>query len=250
MTTIIPENQPINPPSLVALMDALKRNIMLGINCAKIGTIVSFDAGASGVRPATATVQIAQQQVTGIDNNGNKTYAAYPQLELVPVFFPCGGGFTLTFPVQAGDECLLLFSDRDIDNWYQNGAWQPPYSGRTHDMSDAIALVGLRSCPRALGGISTTSTQLRSDDGTTYVEVKAGQLVNVVAPAGCKITTPTLTVTGVLTVQNVAGDTIGSTVNGGFKTTGGDIIADTISLKEHIHSGVQSGGSNTGVPVP
>lgn len=31
--------------------------------------------------------------------------------------------------------------------------------------------------------------------------------------------------------------------------TGGDVIADGISLKNHHHGGVQSGGSNTGVPV-
>ena len=31
--------------------------------------------------------------------------------------------------------------------------------------------------------------------------------------------------------------------------TGGDVIADGISLKNHHHTGVQSGGSNTGGPV-
>jgi phage baseplate assembly protein V len=31
---------------------------------------------------------------------------------------------------------------------------------------------------------------------------------------------------------------------------GGDVLADTISLKHHVHSGVQSGPSNTGAPVP
>jgi phage baseplate assembly protein V len=31
---------------------------------------------------------------------------------------------------------------------------------------------------------------------------------------------------------------------------GGDVLADTVSLKHHVHSGVQSGASNTGQPVP
>lgn len=30
--------------------------------------------------------------------------------------------------------------------------------------------------------------------------------------------------------------------------TGGDVIADGISLKTHVHGGVQTGGGNTGVP--
>jgi phage baseplate assembly protein V len=34
------------------------------------------------------------------------------------------------------------------------------------------------------------------------------------------------------------------------KVIGGDVLADTISLKNHVHSGVQAGLSNTDVPVP
>ena len=35
----------------------------------------------------------------------------------------------------------------------------------------------------------------------------------------------------------------------GIDITNGDVVADGISLKTHVHSGVQSGGSNTGAPV-
>jgi phage baseplate assembly protein V len=34
------------------------------------------------------------------------------------------------------------------------------------------------------------------------------------------------------------------------QVNGGDVVADTISLKTHVHSGVQAGPSNTGAPVP
>jgi len=37
-------------------------------------------------------------------------------------------------------------------------------------------------------------------------------------------------------------------VNGSIDTTG-DIVADTVSLKTHVHSGVTAGGSDTGGPV-
>jgi phage baseplate assembly protein V len=33
------------------------------------------------------------------------------------------------------------------------------------------------------------------------------------------------------------------------KVTGGDVICDGISLKTHVHSGVQTGSGNTGAPV-
>lgn len=45
---------------------------------------------------------------------------------------------------------------------------------------------------------------------------------------------------------NVTGDIH---VTGAIDATG-DIVAGTVSLKTHIHSGVQSGGSTSGPPVP
>lgn len=35
----------------------------------------------------------------------------------------------------------------------------------------------------------------------------------------------------------------------GITVDSGDVVADGISLKTHVHGGVQSGGSNTGIPV-
>ena len=37
--------------------------------------------------------------------------------------------------------------------------------------------------------------------------------------------------------------------NNGINVTNGDIVVDSISLKTHVHGGVQSGGSNTGTPI-
>lgn len=45
---------------------------------------------------------------------------------------------------------------------------------------------------------------------------------------------------------NVTGDIH---VTGSIDATG-DIVASTVSLKTHLHSGVTTGGSNTGQPVP
>ncbi len=37
--------------------------------------------------------------------------------------------------------------------------------------------------------------------------------------------------------------------NSGLSITGGDVTADTVSLKSHVHSGVESGTDETGTPV-
>lgn len=159
------------PPNLQTLLAALKREIKKEINCAKVGVIQSFDAATQ-----TAVIEIAQLQVTSISADGTQTLSPYPLLANVPVYFPAGGGFTMTFPIAAGDECLVVFNDRQIDNWLANGAGLAPTIGRIHDLSDGFAYVGVRSAPRALADVSTTAAQLRSDDGDTLVEVSSGKI--------------------------------------------------------------------------
>jgi hypothetical protein len=56
-----------------------------------------------------------------------------------------------------------------------------------------------------------------------------------------------LTVVGNVTIMGNGSGTVnasGCTIN----LTGGDVIADGISLKNHTHSGVVVGGANTGKP--
>ena len=152
------------------------------------GIIVSFNAGAQ-----TAVVQLA---ITATVENEN---AAPSNMKIavisdVPVEFPSGGGYTLTFPVAAGDECMVDFCARCIDSWWQSSGVQNPVSARIHDLSDAVCRVGVRSKPRAVGGISTSSVQLRSDDGGNYVEI-AGSNVNIVGVAEINLTAPAITLT-------------------------------------------------------
>lgn len=171
MTTIQPTLQKPTPPSLQATLDQHKREVQMSINCARIGVIKAFDAANQ-----TVTVAVAQQQVSSVSPQGVRTIMAIPELYVLPVVFPSGGGFTLTFPVKVGDECLVVFNDRELDNWLTSGAGSTPTTGRLHDLSDGIAIVGLRSNPRALTGVSTTAVQIRSDDQQTLIEIAPGKI--------------------------------------------------------------------------
>ncbi|QAB30886.1 Gp138 family membrane-puncturing spike protein [Pantoea ananatis] len=185
------------------------------------GIVQSFDP-----ETCTCTVQpaIAGQ---GVDERGQIKSAPLPLLMDVPVIFPRGGGCTITFPVKEGDECLVIFSDRCIDFWWQNGGVQEPVDPRQHDLSDAFAIVGPQSQAQKISGISTTSVQVRTDDGSSFIELMQGGNVN--------ITTPLLTVNGNVQVN-------------GTVTSTGDQVAKGISQTGHVHSGVQSGSSQTGGP--
>lgn len=130
------------------------------------GLIESYDPEAQ-----TASVQPALKGFV-IAETGEKESVDLPLLVDVPVVFPTGGGFSLTFPVRSGDECLVVFASRCIDGWWASGGVQPPLEGRMHDLSDGFALVGPRSQTRLLEPpADDVAVQLRSDDGRAFVEI-------------------------------------------------------------------------------
>ena len=172
------------------------------------------------------------------------------------MIFPRGGGCTLTFPVEAGDECLVIFADRCIDFWWQNGGIQEPVDDRMHDLSDAFCIVGPQSQARKISGINTSATQLRSDDGSTYFELNPDTgKIKIVAPGGLDVVTPLADFSEKVTIHGLLtwlGGMVGSVVSGvASKITGaveflGSVKANGKPIDDtHTHGGVQRGGSNT-----
>lgn len=148
-----------------------------------------------------------------------------------PVQFPSGGGVTLTFPVKEGDECLLVFASRCIDAWWQQGDVQTQAEFRMHDLSDGFAVIGFRSVPNALSpAADPDKVQLRSDDASTLIELDPdGQVITLTAPGGVTINADV-------------------TVNGTIDATG-EVTGNGTALHTHHHSGVTTGGGNTGPPT-
>ena len=104
--------------------EALKREIFSQMRCALPGKVVSFDAGTQ-----TACIQ------PGIVSGG----VVLPLLTDVPVFMP------VSFMVNPGDYCLVVFADVDIDRWLVSGEAEEPGSGRMHSLSDGFAFVGFKA---------------------------------------------------------------------------------------------------------
>ena len=190
-----------------------------------------------------------------------------PLLLDCPVHFPSGGGHTLTFPLATGDEVLVVFAARCIDGWHESAAVAPQAEVRLHDLSDGFCIPKVWSRPKALSGISTAATQLRSDDGSTFIELNATtQAVSIMAPGGVVVTAPTAvfncstsvtinspqtTCTGALTVGGLLTYQGGMVGSGGGTAADitGDLINNGINLHSHAHSGVQPGAGTTGGPV-
>lgn len=186
----------------------------------------------------TITAQCALQ-VQAQKPDGSFVPMNFPPFVDVPVFFPSGGGMTLTFPIKVGDECLVVFASRCIDGWWASGCpagqgpvqppvpiqTQPQLEFRMHDLSDGFAFVGISSVPNVPASISTSAVELRNADQSMVVRLN---------PTSKQID---VTTSGVLNLT-------AATVN--IRSTGNNTNIDGKTFLTHQHSGVQAGGSNTG----
>lgn len=214
----------IRPAELQETLERVREKSVANARTALPGVILSFDPDT-----VTCVVSLCSKSSKPVpyEDIGKTESMDFPLLVDLPVVFPRGGGVTLTFPLAGGDECLVVFSDRCIDFWWQNGGVQELVDWRSHDLSDAFVIPGPQSQAKKISGISTTAAQLRTDDGSAFIELAPGGAVN--------ITSPQITFNGPLQVN-------------GTITSTGDQTAAGISQTRHTHGGVESGGSNTGAP--
>lgn len=239
----IDRRERIDAPDL-ALMLALQ-GLQSRMWTALPGIVNSYDPAHM-----TCSVQPALQARQTLPD-GSQQWATLPLLIECPVVFPGGGGFTLTFPLQPGDECLVVFSSRCLDYWWQLGDVQQQAELRMHDLSDGFVLPGVRSLPRVISSPSTTAVQLRSDDGLASLSIAPNHQITVTTTAPVSVTARTVTVTategidmhGMVTVDgdlNVLGNATATAVNA---TTA--LTVAGLNMGTHVHP---AGTPNTGGP--
>lgn len=127
------------------LTQTLKSSIQktaLNINCVRIGIIQEFFP-----ENLTAKVLIANKKLLGLNPDGSQILQDYPLIYAKV----CYCNPFETFPLSKGMECILLFSDREIESWFINGGNNTQAYPRMHDLTDAIAIVGIRSLPNMIG---------------------------------------------------------------------------------------------------
>ena len=172
--------QQISEPDLENILDTLKTKIFYELNCHRIGTIQAFDPISQ-----TATVQFIDKQVQNAFSIQERLFDLAPVTDCPVVIVSGGGGFVNT-PIQVGDECVVLFNDRDIDLWLATGGVQKPNTKRTHSWSDAIVLVGVFSAVRALQNYDATSLGLQyknskiliKQDGSIEIDAQSNITIN------------------------------------------------------------------------
>jgi hypothetical protein len=204
--TSFPQNQVPNDPSLKDYADLLKKDIMLNTNCHHLATVESFNPLT---QTATATINYKKtyfKPVLGTDVY-EPYLVDYPVLIDSPVIFPGGGIGAITFPVSKGDECLVLFNDRDIDNWFNGSSSSPVATPRLHSFSDALILVGVRSLANVITNFSSNNIELRTKSGLSKVAVNESEIMIDVGVAGIQLTVSS---EGKIKITNPNGEFIAS----------------------------------------
>jgi hypothetical protein len=129
--------QRLGQVTIAEVLDRAIRSRLARLRVSLPGVIESYD-------PATRTATVKPLlKETRFDEAGEEHVEALPMVCQVPVQFPGGGGFEITFPVAKGDSCMLLFADRALDKWLASGQDSDPIDLRRHDLSDAVALLGV-----------------------------------------------------------------------------------------------------------
>ncbi len=203
--------------SLYQVMQDALREMLGNLHTATVARVVQVNETTVDVQPVINRV---------IDGES----VQLPVFVEVPPVTLQGGGSYLAMPVSVGDYCLLVFTERCFDRWYQGKDEQPPAEMRMHDYSDGFAIVGVNPLQAAISLPSII------------------RIEGAVEAVGDWKIDGRLTVTGAIVCE----DSI---------SAGGDILADGdvtgtdcltvagVSLGNHLHP-TTAPGANTGAPIP
>jgi len=160
-------------PSTLTEEEALRlifNQLMLGVRT-NIPAIVDSDAPYKKGKFWCVTAIPAINQIDS--TSGTPVSNQVKPIQGVPIFTPCGGGFSHTVPLKKGDSVWLSVADRGIDNWQLQASTQNPpelSSLRHHDLTDVVAIVGGLSVSQASsyynGGVA-----IQNAAGTTFAHV-------------------------------------------------------------------------------
>ncbi len=198
-------------------------SLMSEIHTCMPGQVTAFDADTQtvSVRPCLKRKFLGETDPVEL-----------PIIDDVPVVYPGSGDLWLVFPVEVDSYVLLVFSERAIATWMNDGGVVDPAANRKFKLSDAVAIPGMLPSPvQFSGAVEANTIAIRDEDGTTHVKVDASR--NVVLNDG-------LVSAVAYTRLKTAFDTLKSELN-----------AFIAIFNAHVHGGVTTGpGSSAVSPTP
>ena len=249
---------------------SLSNAIQLGIDSAlkELHTCLPAEVISFNAAEQTADLQISIKRKIGSE------LVLLPVLKSVPIRYQRSSTYSITFPLEVGDHVMVIFCERSIDTWLEQGGIKEPSDIRKHDLSDAFATPMMYPKPDVIPDFNSDDLEIKTNSGNAKIIVKASGEVHIETDSDTKITSgsliaieaPTITATATALIEldapminmktaaynvtdQAGGDTTstmkgGATITGGAITHNGKDVGDT-----HKHGGVTTGTGNTGNPV-
>lgn len=156
-------------PTLDETIQTLINDRLLNLHTALPGRIVSYNS-------ATQRCDVAPLLQRKYTDGRVKNLPVIPN---VPLVQPSSGTTFIHLPIEVGTGVLLIFSERSIDKWKTSGGFQDPDDPRKFDLSDAIAIPGLRPFNDPVSPPNNTQITIKS--GTTEIRISKDGAVSIVA---------------------------------------------------------------------
>lgn len=157
---------PKEQATLLQSLTFLKNNVMANINCHNIGRILEFD-------PTTQTCTI---ELMAVKRYNEQRIVPAPITQVPLIIYGAGGGH-ITLPNPIGSICLLLFLDRNMDNFILTGAQYTPETARMHDFTDCVALTTFKTLANPLENYDEKAVSIFNEE--VINEVLTGSYIKV-----------------------------------------------------------------------
>lgn len=111
------------------------------------------------------------------------TILPMPVIPSVPVVHPKAnqGSTYIHVPITVGDNVILIFSQRSLDNWKTQGGPSNPSDPRKHHLTDAFAIPGGSALPESFKPKDPTAVEIANIAG--FFQVKPSGIINIGAAA-------------------------------------------------------------------
>lgn len=162
----------------VTLAEVLRANnaaLRAGLHTSMPGVIKSYD-------PATKTADVlpvVRMPTYDPDTGEEEEAVDLPVIPNVPVSFPRGGGWHLSFPLEAGDHVTLVFSETATGHWRSTGEVSEPGDVRRHSLGYPTAFLGAAPdaevlADDAVGNPITSGKMVLGKDGDPTQSIRIG----------------------------------------------------------------------------
>lgn len=137
--------------------------LMKGKHTINIGEVTAFQK----TKPPKASVQIVLKRLF----EGEDEAKQIAILGDCPIVYPGAGDWWLTFDLKVGSNVLVLYNERSIADWLDQGGIIEPSKTRTFSESDAIVIAGILSDPDNFDEIDGDCIALRKKDNSLFLKL-------------------------------------------------------------------------------